>query len=140
MKATLIIGGLFIIIFVVLIPLKRDIAEYDTQRNGEFITATIAYVPNCIGTKVKHFMKFNYAGKLFDKKVSCGFGDMHKVGETIKLKHTQGTDIFLFENENKEIEFVSVTLLTLIGLFLMVYGLLKKRNSNDSSLSNSRFK
>jgi hypothetical protein len=106
--------------------LGRDIKEYDVQKNGELITVTITYIPNCIGSKIKYFMKFTYAGREFDKKVGCGFADTHKIGETIKLKHTDGTDIFLFENENKETEFISTTLLAVLGISFIVIGAKRK--------------
>lgn len=115
MKVSLIIAGLFFIIFLCIIPFSRDIKEYDVQKNGELITATITYIPNCFGSRIMYFMKFTYAGQEFGKKVGCGFGDTHKVGETIKFKHTNGTDIFLFENEKIETEFISNALLALLG-------------------------
>lgn len=126
MKLFLIIGGLFIIIFTCIIPLNRDIQEFKVQKNGELVNATITYIPICSGTKIKYFMKFNYAGQEFDKKVGCGFGDTHKIGETIKFKHTDGTDIFLFENENKQTEFISTAILAILGITLIVIGARKK--------------
>lgn len=126
MKTLLIIGGLFIFVFVCLIPLRRDIQEYDTQKNGKLVTVTITHVPICSGTKVKYFMKFIYDGQEFDKRVRCGFADTHKIGETIKLKHTDGTDVFLFENENKEKEFVSTGFLAVLGIAFVVIGARRK--------------
>ena len=126
MKLFLIIGGLFIIIFICIIPLNRDIQEYNVQKNGKLITATITYIPICSGTKGKYFMKFTYAGQEFDKQVGCGFADIHKIGETIKLKHKDGTDIFLFENESKETEFISTALLTILGIAFIVIGVKRK--------------
>ena len=126
MKVSLIIAGIFFIIFLCIIPLSRDIKEYDVQKNGELITATITYIPNCIGSKIMYFMKFTYAGQEFDKKVGCGFSDTHKVGETIKFKHTDGTDIFLFENEKIETEFISNGLLALLGIVFIVIGARRK--------------
>lgn len=126
MKIFIIVGGVFIIVFICLIPLKRDIIEYNTQKEGQLITATITYLPNCFGTKIRYFMKFTYAGKEFDKKVGCGFIDDHRVNETIKLKHIEGTDIFLFENEKKETEFISTGIMVLFGIFFIVYGIKRK--------------
>lgn len=126
MKVSLIIAGIFFIIFLCIIPLSRDIKEYDVQKNGKLITATITHIPNCIGSKIMYFMKFSYAGQEFDKKVGCGFSDTHKVGETIKFKHTDGTDIFLFENEKIETEFTSNGLLALLGIVFIVIGARRK--------------
>jgi hypothetical protein len=126
MKKLLIIGGLFMLVFICLVPLKRDIQEYNTQKNGKLVTATITHIPICSGTKVKYFMKFTYDGQEFDKRVGCGFADTHKVGETIELKHTDGTDIFLFEKEKKETEFVSTGLLAILGIAFVVIGARRK--------------
>ena len=126
MKALLIIGGLFMLVFVCLVPLKRDIQEYNTQKNGKLVTATITHIPICSGTKFKYFMKFTYDGQEFSKRVGCGFADNHKVGETIELRHTHGTDIFLFEKENKETEFVSTGLLAILGIASVVIGARRK--------------
>ena len=126
MKTLLIIGGLFLLVFVCLVPLRRDFQEYDTQKNGKLVTVTITHVPICSGTRVKYFMKFIYDRQEFDKRVGCGFSDTHKVGEIIKLRHTDGTDIFLFEKENKEIEFVSTGFLAILGIASVVIGARRK--------------
>lgn len=114
------------LVFVCLVPLKRDIQEYNTQKNGKLVTATITHIPICSGTKVKYFMKFTYDGQEFDKRVGCGFADTHRVGETIVLRHTDSTDIFLFENENKETEFASTGLFAILGIAFVVIGARKK--------------
>ena len=126
MKAFLIIGGLFIIIFICIIPLSRDIKEYNVQKNGVIVTATITSIPVCTGTKTHHFMKFTYAGQEFDKKVGCGFSDNHKIGEKIRLKHMEGIDIFLFENEKKETGFISTSILAILGIVITIIGLKRK--------------
>lgn len=125
MKLFLAVGGLFIIIFVCIIPLQHKLKEYDTQKNGQVITATITYVPNCIGSKIRHFIKFNYDNKIYSKQINkpC---EEYKVGEKLLLIHSAGTRIFLYENENLVKEFISVGLLALLGLFLFLYGFLKK--------------
>lgn len=129
MKVFLTIGGLFTIIVFCIIPLDRDIKEYDTQKYGKLITAIITHIPVCNGTKIKSFMKFTYGGQEFDKKVNCSFADTHKVGQVINLKHSEGTDIFLFENENKEKEFISKGLLAALGAVFIWMGLRKNRNA-----------
>lgn len=128
MKTFLITGGIFITIFVCLVPLKRDIAEYDTQKNGELITAVITDVPNCIGMKVKHFIKFRFDNTVYSKKIGAPC-DQYKIGQTIKLKHTPGTDLFLYVNETKESDFISTGLLTLTGLAFIIIGFKKKQHS-----------
>jgi hypothetical protein len=126
MKTFLIAGGIFIIIFICIVPLPRKIKEYNIQKNGNIVSVVITYIPHCIGTKIKHFMKFRYAGQEFDKSIGCNFSDTHKVGETFNLRHIEGTDIFLFENEKIETEFISAGLLALFGIAFIVIGVRKK--------------
>lgn len=126
MKIFLIAGGLFLLVFVSIIPLKRDIEEYHVQKNGELVSATITYLKDCIGSKTYYFMKFQYNGKEYDKRVRCGFEETHKVGEAIQLHHKHGTDIFLFKNEKKEKEFISSGLLGVFGILLIGYGIKRK--------------
>lgn len=71
-------------------------------------------------------MYFRYNDKTYDKKIWCSFSDNHKKGDTIKLKHIDGADIFLFENEKIEKEFISMVLLALAGLLIMIIGFRKK--------------
>jgi hypothetical protein len=125
MKISLITGGLFIIIFICLIPLKRHIVEYDTQKNGQSIIVTITYVPNCFGSKIRHYLKFRYENKIYSKVIGkpC---EEYRIGETLNLKHTKGTSIFLYENEKIETEFISFGLLTIFGLFCIIYGFKRK--------------
>lgn len=125
MKTILIIGGLFLLIFTCIIPGTRVIQEFDVQNNGELVKASITYIPICIGTKTSNFMKFRYDGEIFTKRVGCSFADDHKVGEPINLKHKEGTAIFLFEQEDKSTELVSIAILGLVGIVSIVYGLKK---------------
>jgi hypothetical protein len=126
MKLFLIIGGLFIVIFVCIIPLRRHIEEYNIQKNGELVTASITYVPHCIGSKIRYFMRFTYREQEFEKKVGCGFSTTHKVGDTIQLKHIDGSNIFLFETEKIEKEFASAAVLAVLGITFIVIGATRK--------------
>lgn len=126
MKVSLILGGLFIIFFICIIPLKRDIQEYNIQKNGELVTVTITYLPTCIGAKIQYFMKFTYSGQEFDKKIACGIAENYKVGQKIKLKHIEARDIFLFENETKEKEFFANGILAIMGITFIFIGMKKK--------------
>ena len=73
-----------------------------------------------------YFMKFTYEGQEFDKKVGCGFADTHRVGDTIQMKHVDGSDIFLFDNEKVEKEFVSAGILAVLGIAFIVIGARRK--------------
>ncbi len=125
-KLFFIIGGLFILIFICIIPFKRDIQEYNVQKNGELVVVTITHLRNCIGGKIKYFMEFTYAGQKFEKKIGCAYAEAHRIGDTIRLKHIKSTDIFLFGNETKKGEFISTVLLALLGITFIFIGLKQK--------------
>jgi hypothetical protein len=67
-------------------------------------------------------MKFIYKGEKYSKTVGCNFDDTHKVGDNIQLKHIEGSDIFLFQDENIITEFVAFGALFLFGVFLIIHG------------------
>jgi hypothetical protein len=125
MKTFLILGGIFVVIFACLVPLNRDLREYDTQKNGQLITAVVVDVPSCIGARVQHFIKFRFDSKIYSKRIGAPC-DQYKVGQTLKLKHTPGTDLFLYVNETKESEFVSTGLLVVAGILFIIMGIKKK--------------
>lgn len=109
-----------------LIPISKDFEDYDVQKNGKIVTATITYIPVCLGTKTSQYMEFKYAEMKFDKNVGCNFSDTYKVGDTIKFKHLEGTDIFLFEEESIESEFIASGLLAIVGITFIVIGARRK--------------
>lgn len=53
-------------------------------------------------------------------------GKGHKVGEEIKMKHMEGSDIFLFEKERIEEEFIALGILALFGIKFIVMGIRRK--------------
>ncbi len=71
-------------------------------------------------------MEFIYSGQKFDKKIGCGLAENYKIGEVIKLRHIEGIDIFLFENETKEREFIANGVLAILGITFIFIGLKKK--------------
>ena len=126
MRIWYILSGLFITIFICLVPLKRHIQEYNVQKHGKLINAHLTYVPHSVGCKIKYSIKFIYASKQYSKKVGCNFDDTHKVRDIVQLKHIDGTDIFLFQDESITREFIAFGTLALFGLFLIIYGSRKK--------------
>lgn len=122
MRAFYILSGLFLLIFVCLIPLPRHFREYRVQTQGQLVNILITYVPHSVGCKIKYSMKFDYAGSEYSKKVGCNFDETHKAGDIIQLKHLEGTDIFLFPDESITKEFFAFGALALFAVFLVIYG------------------
>jgi hypothetical protein len=128
MKMLLILGGLFILIFICIIPLSRKIQEYNIQKNGKIVTVTITKIQNPFGTRTRSFIKFIYEDKLFEKRQGRAFEKGHKIGDKIKMKHTEGSDIFLFENEKIEEEFISSAILGVLGIVFIVMGIPRNKS------------
>jgi hypothetical protein len=125
MKYLLLIGGACMF-FIGVIPLKRKFTEYDTQKNGEIISATITHIPDCFGTGIKHFLEFKYANTVYSKRIGEKSCEDYKRGEVLKLKHIEGTTVFLYENEKIGSQFISLGILTILGASFIIYGLRKK--------------
>jgi hypothetical protein len=126
MRAIYILSGLFLLIFVCLIPLPRHFREYRVQTHGQLVNVQLTYVPHAVGCKIKYSMKFIYAGSEYSKKVGCNFDETHKAGDIVQLKHLEGSDILLFPDENIAKEFFAFGALALFGVFLIIYGSRKK--------------
>lgn len=126
MRAFYILSGLFLLIFVCLIPLPRHFREYRVQTKGQLVNAQLTYVPHSVGCKIKYSMKFVFAGNEYSKKVGCNFDETHKRGDIIQLKHLEGSDIFLFPDENIAKEFFAFGALALFGVFLVISGSRKR--------------
>lgn len=127
MKILFIFSGIFILTFVCFIPLRRHLAEYETQKNGEIVVASIIYIPNCFEHSINPLIEFSYDNKVYSKAIgkSC---EEYKIGNMLQLKHTAGTDIFLYTDENLSMEFITTGLLAIFAIFLIVYGII--RNSS----------
>jgi hypothetical protein len=133
MRVWYILSGLFIIIFICLIPLKRHFQEYRVQTQGKIINVRLTYVPHSIGCKIIYSAKFVYEGKEHSKKVGCTFDETHKVNDVIQLKHIEGIDIFLFPEENITKEFIASGALAAFGIFLIIYGNRKKPTAANNT-------
>jgi hypothetical protein len=129
MRVWYVLSGLFIILFICIIPLNRHFQQYRVQTQGKIINARLTYVPHSLGCKIKYSAKFVYGGREYAKKVGCNFDETHKVGDAIQLKHIEGADVFLFPEENITKEFIASGALAVFGIFLIIYGSKKQRTS-----------
>lgn len=126
MRAFYVLSGLFLLIFVCLIPLPRHFREYSVQTQGHLVNVQLTYVPHSVGCKILYSMKFVYDGSEYSKEVACNFDETNKVGDIIQLKHLERSVIFLFLDESLTKEFFAFGGLALFGIFLVIYGSRKK--------------
>ena len=127
-KSIYFIAGLGFL-FLSLIGLKDKIDSYLTQLNGQLLTVKVTYVPICQTTKFPHFFKFQYEKngiiKNGSKRIGGKLCDELIVGQELKLKADLDKDIFLYEKEDVRIEFVSMFILGILGIFLLVLAIKK---------------
>lgn len=119
MRILYFLAGL-ILLFISLAPLKHKFQEYLVQQNGELVEVRITKLRPSIGCKTLYFFEFEYEGNQYSKKAGCNFHESHKIGQVIKLKHTEGSEIFLFPEEEFGSEFVAFGLLGLFALYILI--------------------
>jgi hypothetical protein len=125
-----IIGGIACWFFA-LIGLKNDIDSYEVQKHGQLISVKVFYIPECIGTKVRYHLRFQYIDngelKEYSKRIGGGLCDKLVIGQELKMKADLNKKIFLYEFEDVRIEFYVSGLLGLAGLISLVVGLRKRQ-------------
>jgi hypothetical protein len=119
MRLFYLFGGL-LLLFISFAPLKHKYQEHQVQKQVELVEVRLTKLRPSIGCKILYFFEFEYAGKQYSKKAGCNFHDTHKPGQVIKLKHLNGSDIFLFPDEDIGPEFIAFGLLGIFALFLLI--------------------
>lgn len=108
--------------------LKNSLAQLAVAKNGEIVEMVIKKIPtSCIGTRANHFMTLEYNQILYDKKIGPSYCEEHHVGEIIKIKFLENSDIILFPDENPITQVFACIILGLFGLGMIIYGLVAKK-------------
>jgi hypothetical protein len=119
MRILYFLAGL-ILLFISFAPLKHKYQEYLVQQNGKLVEVRITKLRPSNGCKILYFFEFEYGDNQYSKRAGCNFHESHKIGQVIKLKHTEGSEIFLFPEEELGSEFVAFGLLGLFALFILI--------------------
>jgi hypothetical protein len=120
MKLNIVIG--IVIVFISLITLNNKFEYLKVKGNGKLVNMKIVEAPGpCSGTKGSHFIKFEYQGVIFIKRVGAGACGTYNIGESISMVSLTGSELVLFPGESLWIEFVSGVLLSLVGLYVLFY-------------------
>jgi len=126
MNKILIIGGL-ILVAVTVVILPRTIAEYKTFRSAHVAEVKVLKLPNCeVGYKNK-FMTVLFEEKSYILRTKCKYTKNLIVGQNLPMFHTQGSNIFLFSNENPVFELCSNLMLGAIGVSIITLGFIKHK-------------
>jgi hypothetical protein len=129
-KRIYIISGIAFCFFA-LIGLQHDIKSYEVQKTGKFIEVTITDIPNCIGTRVKHHIRFEYFYKgsvrTDSKPIGSVLCEKLELGQKLKMKTDSRREIFLYESEDVRTEFYASGIMGIFGLACIVLGIRKKK-------------
>lgn len=125
MKLLSIIGAFFVFGSCILLQTKYQ--DYHIEKNGVVVKMKLIHIPtSCIGAKVPYFIKFEYNGDVYDKKVRGDFCEKHHVGEIFDIKMLEGQDHILWPDESLIIDMLGSVALGIVGLFFMIYQWRKK--------------
>lgn len=124
MKASyLIIGALFItgpFFFA-----KDELINLKVQNEGQNISTPILSRTNHgFGTN-NYFIKVKPENDIISHRVSSGFYEKHRTGDTIRVKYLKGYNRIVLSEENIASEFISTILLALFGLYVVYLGFKK---------------
>lgn len=98
------------------------------DRSGVIVKMRIENLPSsCLETKAKHFATLSYAGENYIKRIGGKFCDEHNLGELIDMKYLEGSSVVLFPKESVSRNLVSFGVLSLLGLAMIIYHLVKTK-------------
>jgi hypothetical protein len=113
-----------LLIFVV----PRTVEKYNLHKSDNFVVVTIKKLPDCFSGNTKHryrnkFIHINYKGSTHILRTKCKYVSGLLEGQQLEMLHKQGTEIFVFKEENVTFELISVILLSLAAVVCLVKSL-----------------
>ena len=91
--------GFALLAFILLIPLCIGLYEkWQVYTRGSIVDVTVTSLPNPLSTNGT--LKFKFHGKIYSESSSGAANNYLHMGDTIKMKHLNEYQIFLFVNDN----------------------------------------
>lgn len=122
----ILIGLCFLIIplFIIKSKISQDL---QVERKGKLVEMRIVDKPgSCLGTKVKWFMKVKYQGIVYSKQIGGAYCEAHNIGDMVQIRYLPGRDVVLLPKESVMLNIYAGILLSLVGLYSIIYGIRKK--------------
>lgn len=139
MNKALLIGGLFLVVIAV-ITTPNAYLNYEIKELKQIVVVKLIELPNCGNGSYKNkFVRLEYNGSEIIKRTSCKYVDKFNLGQKIKIFHKNGTNNFVFQNEDVLADLVSGLLIGVLGIVIAIIAI-RKINVTPSSNSNAKCK
>ena len=126
MNKPLLIGALVLFV-IAFIATSNAYLDYKIKDSKKIVTVRLIELPNCeTGGYRNKFVRFEYNGSEIIKRTKCKYVDTFHVGQNIEMFHKDGTDNFIFPNEEVLTNLVSGLLLGLLALVIAIIAIRKK--------------
>lgn len=110
--------GIVVILFAFML-LSTELEKFKVYQSGELVKMKIEELKCRPGTKNKDFGTFSYDGKVYKRRIGYNFCSNQKIGDLVKVKYLKGSNKIIFENESFWMQFLSIGIFMIIGLFLL---------------------
>ncbi len=118
MNKSLLFGGIALVVLA-LIMTPNDLANHNLLSSKDIVTVKLIGLPDCIdGNYRNDFLMLEYNNTKTILKTSCKYVSDFHVGQQVQMFHKDGTNKFVFPNENPGTELISDLLIGLIGLVI----------------------
>ncbi len=125
MNKALLIGGLVVIIIAAIIT-PNAILNYKIHESKETIIVKLLELPNCNNHSYKNkFLTLEFKGIKTILRTSCKYVSNFHVGQQIEMFHKEGTNNFIFPNEDVFSELISALTIGLLGIIIVIIALKK---------------
>jgi hypothetical protein len=92
--------GFALLAFILLIPLSFGLYEkWQVYTKGNIVNVTITSLPGALSTNGT--VKFRFQGRVYAESMNGATAKYFHFGDTLQMKHLDGYQIFLFENDRR---------------------------------------
>ena len=127
MNKALLIGGLVVIIISATIT-PNAILNYKIHESKETVIVKLLELPNCNGYGYKNkFLTLGYKGSKVILRTSCKYMSNFHVGQQIEMFHKEGTNNFIFPNEDVLFNLISALIIGLVGIIIVIIAIKKNK-------------
>ena len=119
----------FIIALVILgiFWLPDTIQKYKLQGSNNLVTVTVEKIPICNMGYKRNYITVNYKGSTHILRTRCKFVSHLSEGDEFEILHKEGTDIFLFKEENITWELIAYFGVLLAAILYILFRSKRKK-------------
>jgi hypothetical protein len=119
MNRFILVSSLFLIALSIIL-FSKTIQKYEVIKSNNFVWVTVSKLPNCKSGYKNKFLYIYYNNTNHIFRTKCKYVEGLQEGQKIKMLHREGTDTFLFKEENMTFDFIASIILALVGLICLI--------------------